>query len=161
MEITVDLKQKIIEGRKVVDVYRKAHQLLHSKGWYKGISEDHIPLINEMLSKLIKLNFSSLDDFFDKNRALNEQTINECWKVEGTCDGCPDRKRGCQDKCFEEKKIFDDRYKLPDDVTHNIKPWLNYYIPKYGEPDTEGKVIPNCTLRLKKLKEPDIDWEWK
>ena len=50
-------KQKVLKGREAVDAYRLAHTQLYSKGWYKGIPEEHTPLLNTMLADLKKQDF--------------------------------------------------------------------------------------------------------
>jgi len=57
-------KNKVVQGREAVDAYRVAHTALHSHGWYKGISEDHTPLLNTLLSSLKVSGFNSLDEYF-------------------------------------------------------------------------------------------------
>ena len=52
-------KLKILAGRKAVDAYREAHRQLHSHGWYKGISEDHTPLLEKLVTDLEKIGITS------------------------------------------------------------------------------------------------------
>ena len=52
-------KSKILTGRKAVDAYREAHRQLHSHGWYKGISEDHTPLFEKLVTDLEKIGITS------------------------------------------------------------------------------------------------------
>jgi len=51
--------QKIIKGRGAVDAYREAHRLLHANGWYKGISEDHTPLLKKLVADLERIGVTS------------------------------------------------------------------------------------------------------
>lgn len=45
-------KVEILAGRKAVDACREAHRQLHAGGWYKGISEDHTPLLEKLVTAL-------------------------------------------------------------------------------------------------------------
>jgi len=65
-------KTQILKGRQAVDAYREAHRLLHEKPYYKGIHDDHTPLLGKMLAGLKKQKFNSLQEFFD---ASNEQNL--------------------------------------------------------------------------------------
>ena len=69
------MKEQILKGRKAVDAYRLAHAQLHSKGWYKGISEEHTPLLEEMVNQLSKQGFNSVDEFFGASDELNLQEL--------------------------------------------------------------------------------------
>lgn len=57
------IKEVILLGRDAVKKYQDAHKLLHSKGWYKGISEDHTPLLRQLEEDLGKCGFKSLCEF--------------------------------------------------------------------------------------------------
>jgi len=64
-------KEKILPGRKVVDAYREAHSQLHAKGWYKGISEDHMPLLEKLIADLEKIGITSTEkDFGPKKNEI-------------------------------------------------------------------------------------------
>ena len=62
---------RVISGRLAVDAYRLAHAQLHSKGWHKGIPEEHTPLLNNLLTELKKHGFMALHQFWDASRELN------------------------------------------------------------------------------------------
>lgn len=49
----------ITRGRDAVNAYRYAHTLLGKDGWYRGISEDHTPLLKAMVQALEKEGFTS------------------------------------------------------------------------------------------------------
>jgi len=68
-------RSKVLEGRKAVDAYREAHRQLHSEPWHRGIPEEHMPLLDEMLSKLKGQGFSWLQKFFDTSELLNIQEL--------------------------------------------------------------------------------------
>ena len=55
---------QIEAGRKAVDAYRKAHAKLHEKGWRKGISEEHTPLLDKLERAIKGQGFSSLSSFW-------------------------------------------------------------------------------------------------
>ena len=60
---------RVLEGRKAVDAYREAHRQLHAGGWYKGISGDHTPLLEKLVSDLDKLGFISAEAGFEPKKA--------------------------------------------------------------------------------------------
>jgi hypothetical protein len=64
-------KEDVIAGRNAVDAYRGVHAELYSKPWHRGIPEEHTPLLNELLAKLRKQEFTSLDEFFAASDELN------------------------------------------------------------------------------------------
>ena len=57
-------KDRVLSARQAVDAYREAHRRLHANGWYEGISEDHTPLLEKLVSDLDKLGFSSTEAGF-------------------------------------------------------------------------------------------------
>ena len=68
-------KNKILDSRKAADAYRTAHTKLYSKGWHKGIPEEHTPLLNTMKAGLKKKGFNSLDEFFSASELDNIQEL--------------------------------------------------------------------------------------
>ena len=54
----------VLAGRTAVGEYRQAHKLLGAGGWYKKLPEDHTPLQNILLDKLLALGFNSEHEFF-------------------------------------------------------------------------------------------------
>lgn len=68
-------KTKVLKGREAVDAYRQAHTKLHSKGWHKGMSEEHTPLLDKVLVKFKEQGFNSLEDFFTASEELNLQEL--------------------------------------------------------------------------------------
>jgi len=74
MVLSVIDKDRIIAGRSAVDAYRSAHSKLHANGWYKGISEDHTPLLEKMIADLEKIGVTSaeLDFEFKKTEVLTK-----------------------------------------------------------------------------------------
>ena len=81
-------EDKVLAGRKAVDAYRESHRLLHANGWYKGISEDHTPLLNTMLAELNKQGFKSMQEFIDTSEELNNTELNKTYLREGECNRC-------------------------------------------------------------------------
>lgn len=65
-------KGKIRKGRKAVEAYRASHSKLYTGGWYKGISEDHTPLLDILKEQLGKQGFNSLQEFFDASATLED-----------------------------------------------------------------------------------------
>ncbi|KKM92046.1 hypothetical protein LCGC14_1222340 [marine sediment metagenome] len=77
-------KKQVSAGRKAVEAYRTAHSQLHAGGWYKGISDDHTPLLNTMLAEFKRQGFNSLDEFFDTSELLNVQEFGFTSKLDMT-----------------------------------------------------------------------------
>ena len=61
-------KEKILAGRVAVKEYRDAHKQLHSHGWYKGISEDHTPLLEKLVAALEKIGITSAELGFEPKK---------------------------------------------------------------------------------------------
>ena len=57
--MVITSKTKILAGRKAVDAYRESHRLLHANGWYKGVSEDHTPLLEKLVADLERIGVTS------------------------------------------------------------------------------------------------------
>ena len=70
-------KEKILAGRKAVDAYRQAHKRLYASGWYKGISEDHTPLLEKLVASLEKLGFTSTEIDFEPKKT---EILAKFWK---------------------------------------------------------------------------------
>jgi len=68
--ITIDSveKSKILAGRKAVKAYQDAHKQLHAGGWYKGISEDHTPLLEKLVANLEKIGITSAKLEFESKK---------------------------------------------------------------------------------------------
>jgi hypothetical protein len=75
MTQTVD-SSKIKNARRAVDAYREAHRQLHEKGWYKGISEDHTPLLTKLVDDLEKAGFTSDKTDFETKK---EEILTKLW----------------------------------------------------------------------------------
>lgn len=64
-------KSKILAGRKAVDAYREAHELLHEQVKDRTVHDRHTPLLEQMLTELGMEGFVSLSGFFSESRLLN------------------------------------------------------------------------------------------
>jgi hypothetical protein len=49
----------VTKGRDAINAYRYAHSMLYTYGWYRGISDDHTPLLEAMVAELEKQGFTS------------------------------------------------------------------------------------------------------
>jgi len=49
----------VTRGRDAVNAYRLAHDKLSENGWYKGLSDDHTPLLEALLSAMEKEGYIS------------------------------------------------------------------------------------------------------
>lgn len=77
------------EGRRSMEAYRLAHTEISKNGYYKGLSEDHIPLLQVLIADLEKQRFRAIDNglSFDKrsDQVLSEFTlaskaVNDSWR---------------------------------------------------------------------------------
>lgn len=64
---------EVVAGREAVETYRADHTMLYTEGWYKGVSEDHTPLLNQLLTALEAQGFSTLAEFFDASEAVGDE----------------------------------------------------------------------------------------
>ncbi len=51
---------QITRGRDAVNAYRYAHSQLYKSGWYRGVSEDHTPLLVAMVGAIEKEGYTSI-----------------------------------------------------------------------------------------------------
>lgn len=61
-------KDKILDGRKAVDAYRRAHTQLHSQPWHRGIPKEHTPLLQALVNALEGLGFTSSETDFEPKK---------------------------------------------------------------------------------------------
>ena len=66
------LRKSILAGREAVNAYREAHTSLYSRGWHKGVSKEHTPLLNKLLNELKEQGFNSLQEFFNASETLED-----------------------------------------------------------------------------------------
>lgn len=178
-------KAKILAGRKAVDAYVAAHAKLHL-GRVKAdgtivppanISEKHAPLLEKMLSELRALGFESQDAFRDFNGLACGLEKIRCYKLEGTCDGCVGRERGCYPDCIEKSLYFNPESKTLDaqksdqekltkidqqvsDGTLTLEKLKAYGVDFFSWRKFPGNQPPNCSLRYVKVAEPRFDIYW-
>ena len=64
----------LTKGRDAVNAYRYAHGQLGKSGWYRGISEDHTPLLVAMVEEMEREGFTSNKSVFEnkKNEILQK-----------------------------------------------------------------------------------------
>lgn len=74
----MNIKNRIIKARKVLETYYIEHKKLHSNGWYKNINKDHEPLIKKRRKEFKKLGFNSFEEFeeINENFLLQENIEN-------------------------------------------------------------------------------------
>lgn len=70
-------KEKILQGRGVIQEYQMSHRELHAKPWTRDVPEQHTPLINKMKEQLQRLGFSTLEDFSQADKELQGIEYNE------------------------------------------------------------------------------------
>ncbi len=59
---------RIANGRDYVDAYRSAHIFMGSGGRYKGLSEDHLPLLQALVSELEREGYISTALLFEDRK---------------------------------------------------------------------------------------------
>jgi hypothetical protein len=147
-------KQRILLGRKAVEAYREAHKELHGKGWYKGISGDHVPLLKKMSKELEALGFASQQELFASNKQLCYEEVRRCYRLAGNCDGCGGRERGCIQSCYEKRTE-------PNSHAPNLRTPVEYqWSDFYDWQHFEGHSPPGCGMHLEQIAEPSFDIYW-
>lgn len=73
-----EIKDKVLAGRLAVEAYRTAHAHLYDKGWYKGISEDHTPLLEKLVADLEKIGITSTKPDFEPKK---NEILRKLWDV--------------------------------------------------------------------------------
>lgn len=71
----------LTRGRDAVNAYRYAHTMLYKNGWYRGISEDHTPLLVAMVGVLEKEGYTSTKVVFQEKSA---EILQKFWYVSDT-----------------------------------------------------------------------------
>lgn len=71
----------LTKGRDAVNAYRYAHTMLYKKGWYRGISEDHTPLLMAMVGVLEKEGYTSTKVVFQEKSA---EILQKFWYASDT-----------------------------------------------------------------------------
>jgi len=171
-------KEELLAGRKAVDDYLEAHSQLHQPikdG--KALAVDHSEIMEKMLSELKAQGFESQDAFRDANGLACGLERMRCYKMEGTCDGCKGRERGCDPSCIEEIPYFDSQsktlnaqkssrehradieQKLSDGTLtlEKLKGYGTHFFTWRKFPDN---VPPNCSIKYVKVAEPRFDIYW-
>lgn len=69
---------KTKEGRRSIAAYWEAHELLHQVKVYKGLPEDHIPLIEALVVNLDRDGYKSngnvkIETFFDDSKKVGDE----------------------------------------------------------------------------------------
>ncbi len=154
-------KQKILAGRKAVHRYRTAHTKLHDKGWHKGISEEHTPLLKAMVNALEGLGFISAETDFEPkktevlakfwvaNDALIDNQLIETYDRVGECNDCG--------KCCLQCEYYD------VGLFHNCKIYENRPEVCRNYPTIKqllsGTVPTECSYKLVKKdpKSPEVE----
>lgn len=67
--------------RDYVDAYRYAHEQLSAKGWYRGISDDHTPLLIAMVNAIEKEGYTSTQTILQDKSA---EVLQKFWYASDT-----------------------------------------------------------------------------
>ena len=97
-------------GRKAIDAYRKAHAKLHEKGWQKGLSEDHTPLLEKMVSDLEAAGVVSSETDF---KAKKTKVLSDFWEASD--------EQNVKELGFTGKKDFDEKATKADKDALELK----------------------------------------
>ena len=100
----------VVKGRKAVDAYREAHTKMHSKGWRKGIAEDHTPLLEKMVSDLEAAGVESSETDFE---AKKTKVMSDFWKASD--------EQNVKELGFADKKDFDKKATKEDKDALRLK----------------------------------------
>lgn len=67
---------EVTRGRDAVNAYRYAHEQLYNKGWYRGISEDHTPLLVVTVEVLEREDYASPKATWEERK---EEILKKFW----------------------------------------------------------------------------------
>lgn len=113
----------LTRGRDAVNAYRYAHTMLYKNGWYRGVSEDHTPLLVAMVNTLEKEGYTSAYANFEPKKteilqkfwyASDTQNVQECgFSSLETFYNELDKKRkeGKTKEAEDLRKAFDSKWK--------------------------------------------------
>lgn len=78
---------KVADGRRSLLAYRAAHTELNKNGYYKGLSEDHLPLLEVLVENLEADGYTSNAYVFNDRTAeilqkleLDSRAVGDVWK---------------------------------------------------------------------------------
>lgn len=144
--MTPEEEKKVLKGRKAVDKYRKLHFELHQGDWHPGIPEAHTPLLNQLKTKLKKLGFASLDDFFEQSKKANYEILRSYYVLTGECDWCVGRKRPVE--CI--KTGHSPNIPCTEETRWRMVRFFGGTLSSKG-----------CSIYLDEIKTPPLDWLWR
>jgi hypothetical protein len=161
-------KQKLLEGRKLIEDYRTRHaDLSHFKISNLDLQDKQEKLIQELFRSLDILGFKSPSEFEKFNSDMCYEEFKRCYKRVGECDGCRGRKRGCLTSCYEgysKRETGKTSDKLDDETKQKL------YVKGAKEAfDTKqvmywklypGFVPHGCSVKFEKMSEPEFDFKW-
>ena len=75
------MTNEVTRGRDAVNAYRYAHTMLYVNGWYRGISEDHTPLLVAMVGALEKEGYISKRVTWEERKT---QILHDFWYASDT-----------------------------------------------------------------------------
>ncbi|KKM88165.1 hypothetical protein LCGC14_1261490 [marine sediment metagenome] len=96
-------KAKILAGRTAVDAYRAAHGQLYLKPWHKGVPEEHMPLLETLVTALEGQGFTSTEADFEPKK---DEILEKFWKDSNLLN--------VQELGFTDREDFMDRGSLVD-----------------------------------------------
>lgn len=149
--LTKDEIVKLLEGRQVIDTYRKEHT---------DVKE---PSSEKLQEDIKALGFDSIDAFFKYNSECIKTDASKAVTFIGECDKCEGRKRGCIDSCWQIRMDSGVKLLIPDIA--NVSIHLRV-IGGYGHKlCTDGltkdlPLMPNCSIKVHFNKQPEFDWFW-
>jgi hypothetical protein len=163
--------EKILTGRRLIDAYLEAT--------IKPGAKDNS---GELDAAIKALGFKDHQAFYDANEEANYLEKAKCYEIEGECDDCTGRDKGCLFNCqlgYEQMvlAVAPDAPKLREGAL-KIKDTSDYYKAKaingeltlrqmkrifaffYTWRNYPDNVPPGCSCRFRKIKEPDFDIYW-
>ena len=169
----MDLTDRVIAARKVIDDYREAHTQISGLPRTAVFANDHTAIQDELQAGLSKLGFETVDQFAEANKQVAMEDFNRCVRFVGECDFCKGRERGCLPKCYEKFTDPDsttetgrtklDTQKLKDDdkVTS-----MDYWRDEFAKrtPAVKGRVtemIPGCSIETHIVETPRLTFDWR
>ncbi len=163
--------EKILDGRRLIDAYQEEQKI-------PGAKDNS----GELLAAIQSLGFRDHQTFYDANEEANYIEKAKSYRIQGECDDCFNRDKGCLSNCqlgYEQAvsavvsnvpKLREGALKIKDTSDYYVNEAINgrmsliqmrkvfnfFYVWR-NFPDN---VPPTCSCKFVKIKAPDFDIYW-
>jgi len=137
----------ILTGRKLVEKY-EGNLVKAKKAKHILTTTLHSEYADVLTKELQEIGFESIADFYEQNRLACVNEAKRCFVLDGECDACIGREKGCYQPCSVDK---------PNSVGYSPTHEIDFY--KWQK--FEGNHAPNCKFFWKQIDEPKFDIHWR